>query len=95
METAFYIVFNIKTPQGFESFARFYIGDSDKLARNLFEKLKGSGDNLDDCILQMDLMETINNLPQNINVLGCTLEEMAENCKEITKEAFKIFTLEL
>lgn len=94
METAFYIVFNIKTPQGFESFARFYIGDRDKLARNLFKKLKGSGDNLDNCILQMDLMETKNKLPLNIKVLGCTLEEMAENCKEITKEAFKIFTLE-
>jgi hypothetical protein len=37
VETAFYIVFNIKTPQGFESFARFYIGDKEKLARNLFE----------------------------------------------------------
>ena len=77
-----------------ESFARFYIGNKDELARYLFDKLKGSGEEIDDCILQMDLMETQNNLPVNIKVIGCTLEEMAENCKVITKEAFKIFTLE-
>jgi hypothetical protein len=34
----------------------------------------------------MESMETKNNLPVNIKVIGCTLEEMAENCKVITKE---------
>jgi len=95
METAFYILLYIKTPRGFESFARFYIGNKEELARNLFEKLTGNGEDLDNCILQMDLMQTRNNLPVNIKVLGCTLEEMAGNCKIIAKEAFKIFTLEL
>jgi len=95
METAFYILLYIKTPRGFESFARFYIGNKEELARNLFEKLTGNGEDLDNCILQMDLMQTRNNLPVNIKVLGCTLEEMAGNCKINAKEAFKIFTLEL
>ena len=94
METAFYILLYIKTPQGFESFARFYIGNRDEAARHLFDKLKGSVEEINDCVLQMDLMETKNNLPVNIKVIGCTLEEMAENCKVITKEAFKIYTLE-
>jgi hypothetical protein len=94
METAYYILLYIKTPQGFESFARFYIGNKEGLARQLFDKLKGRGEELDNCILQMDLMETRNNLPVNLKVIGCTLEEMAENCKVITREAFKIFTLE-
>ena len=94
METAFYILLYIKTPLGFESFARFYIGNRDETARHLFGKLKGSVEEINDCVLQMDLMETKNNLPVNIKVIGCTLAEMAENCKVITKEAFKIFTLE-
>ena len=84
----------MKTPKGFESFARFYIGNKVELARQLFDNLKGSGDEIEDCILQMDLIETQNNLPVDIKVIGCTLEEMAENCKVIAKEAFKIFTLE-
>ena len=94
METAFYIVLYIKTPEGFEHFARYYIGNKGELARELFSKLKGTTEDPENCILQMDLMETQNNLPVNIKLIGCTLEEMAENCKVITKEAFKIFTLE-
>jgi hypothetical protein len=93
METIFYILLYIKTPKGFESFGRFYIGNKKKLARQLFDKLKGSEKEIDDCILQMDLMETQNSLPVNIKVIGCTLEEMAENCKVIAKEAFKILAL--
>jgi hypothetical protein len=93
METIFYILLYIKTPQGFESFGRFYIGNKNELAWQLFDKLKGSEEEIDDRILQMDLMETRNNLPVNIKVIGCTLEEMAENCKVIAKEAFKIFIL--
>ena len=94
METVFYIVLYIKTPQGFEHFARYYIGNKGELARELFSKLKGNAEDPENCILQMDLMETRHNLPVNIKLIGCTLEEIAENCKVITKEAFKIFTLE-
>jgi hypothetical protein len=93
METAFYILLYIKTPQGFEPYARFYIGNKEEPALELFNKLKGGGDEIDNRILQMDLMQTRNNLPVNIKVIGCTLEEMAENCKIITKEVFKIFIL--
>jgi hypothetical protein len=94
METAFYILLYMKTSKEFEPFARFYIGNKKELALHLFDKLKGAREEIDDCILQMDLMETRNNLPLNIKVIGCTLEELAENSKIIAKEAFKIFTLE-
>ena len=94
METVFFILLYMKTHRGFESFARFYIGNKEASALNLFSKLKGTEEELDNRILQLDLMETRNNLPVNIKVIGCTLEEMAENCKIISKEAFKIFTLE-
>ena len=86
METAFYILLYIRTPNGFESFARFFIGNRDELARHLFDQLKGNEKDIEDCPLQMDLMETRNNLPVNLKVLGCTLEQMAENCKIITRE---------
>jgi hypothetical protein len=93
METAFYILIYMKTAQGFESFAKFYIGDKEKFAFYLFDKLIGNKKEIGNCVLQMDLMETRNNLPVNIKVIGCTLEEISENCKVITKEAFKIFNL--
>jgi hypothetical protein len=95
METSFYILIYIKTPNGFEQFARFYMGDKEEMDYQLFDKLKGSEALIDDSVLQIDLMETKNNLPINLKVIGCTLEELAENCKIITKEAYKIFTLNL
>jgi hypothetical protein len=94
MENSFYILINIKTPRGFERLARFYLGDREEPALRLFDQLKGNEERIDDCILQFDLINTKNNLPVNIKVFGCTLEELAENCKTITKEAFKIFALE-
>lgn len=93
METAFYILIYLKTPKGFESFGKFYIGDKEDLAYQLFEKLIGSDERVNDCPLQIDLMETRHNLPVNIKVIGCALEDLGDNCKIITKEAFKILAL--
>jgi hypothetical protein len=39
-------------------------------------------------------METRDDLPVNLKLITCTLEELAENCKLITKEIFKINNLE-
>ena len=80
--------------RGYEGFARYFIGDNEERARHLFDQLKGSSEGLDEAVLQMDLMETRGNLPLNLQVMGCTLEEMAENCKIITKEVFKVLTLD-
>jgi len=93
METAFYILIYIKTVKGFESFGRFYIGDNEEFAYLLFKKLKGSEDSVGESVLQIDLMETKNTLPVNIKVMGCTLEQLAENCRLITKEVFKMVVL--
>jgi len=93
METAFYILIYIRTAKGFESFGRFYIGDNEELAHQLFKKLKGNQEFVEENVLQMDLMETKNNLPINIKVMGCTLEQLAENCRIITKDVFKMFVL--
>ena len=45
-------------------------------------------------VLYLELMETYNDLPVNMNVLSCTLEELALNCKMITKETFKLINIE-
>lgn len=89
METVFYIRFTIKTPDGFEPYAKVFIGNDRQAATDIFSKLKG--DNLvnESNILQLDFVETKNDLPLNINVLRCTLQEMAENFKIITREVFK------
>ena len=41
----------------------------------------------------MELEETVNGLPVNLQMLGCTLEELANNTKIIVKETFKYLNL--
>ena len=94
METIFYIVLNIKTVKGFESFGKFFLGNDKEVASNTFRQLKGNKNVNEKSILQLDFMETIHELPVNIQMISCTLEELAENSKIITKEIFKSLSLE-
>lgn len=94
METTYCITLNIKTGTGFECFGKFFLGYIKEFAENTFSKLKGSREVNDRNILHLDLMAIRNDLPMNVHVISCTLEDLAENCKIITKETFKLFNLE-
>ena len=87
-QTTFNIRLNIKTCSGFECFGKFFLGNKREFATAIFEQLKGKKDADLKSILQLDLVESINGLPVSIQVVSCSLEELAENCKLITKETF-------
>jgi hypothetical protein len=93
MDTKFYILLTMKTPTGPESFAKFFIGNNRAVAYDLFRKLKGSPEVDERNVLHLDFMETKDDLPLNLKLITCTLDELAENCKLITKEVFKISNL--
>lgn len=88
MPTKFYIICHLKTPAGPETYGRFEIGNDRKTAAELFAKLKGDKEVNEQNMLCMELMETANGLPFNINILSCTLNELMENCRIITKGIF-------
>jgi len=90
----FYILLNIKTHDGLESFGKFYLGNKRKAVLDIYKKLKGTTAVDDKTLLTMELMETVNELPLNLNILGCTLDELAYNCKILAKETFKLHNLE-
>lgn len=94
METTYYITLNIKTGKGYESFGKFCIGSDRTYAENIFKKLKGSNEVTEKNILHMDLVESRNELPLNVHMISCTLEELTENCRTITRETFKLHNLE-
>lgn len=93
-QTTFNIRLNIKTCHGFECFGKFFLGNKREFATVIFNQLKGKKDLDDKSILQLDLVESINGLPASIQVMSCSLEELAENCKLITKETFKVINME-
>jgi hypothetical protein len=93
METAFYIVINMRTCNGFEQIAKFSMGNDPEFASSVFDQLQGSTYVNEENFLQFDLKETADRLPVNIRMINCTLELCAINCKIITKELFKHFNL--
>src|SRR4029079_10743518 len=93
-QPGFYIVVNLKSGKNYESYAKFFLGKNRRSAEKIFLQLKGSRDVSEKSMLQLQLTEIDDGLPFNINLLSCTLEELGENCKIITKELFKNFNLE-
>lgn len=93
MQTKFYIICHLTTPTGPEAFGRFEIGNDRKAAYQLFARLKGDKEVNERNMLCMELMETENELPVNINMLSCTLDQLTENCRIITKEVFNLRNL--
>jgi len=89
METTFYIILSMKTGEAIESFGRFNIGNNRQRAYRIFKALHGSYDADVKNVLFFELMETKDQLPLNIKIISCTLNEMTENCRIITKEIFK------
>ncbi len=93
-QTTFYIVLNIRTGYGYECFGKFFIGNNKKSAASIFDQLKGKKNVDEKSLLQLDLMESVNGLPANMQMISCSLEELAENCKIITKERFRLLNME-
>ena len=92
-EDTFYLLLSIKTGDGFESFGKFNLGNKRKAAAEVFRQLKGTSKVDEKTMLTIDFVETVKGLPVNLQILGCTLEDVAHNCKFIAKETFKLLNL--
>ena len=92
-QNTFYAVLSIRTADGFENFGKFNLGNNKEAASAIFRQLQGNSAVDEESMLTIDLVETINDLPVNVQILACTLDELACNCKIITKETFKIINL--
>lgn len=90
----FHIVLQIKTPDGFEPFGKFKLGTDRKFAENIFRQLKGEAECGYNDLLQIDLVEVGERLPRQLKMISCCLEDIAENCRIITREVFKYRSLE-
>lgn len=94
-ENSFYILLSIRTCEGFEIFGKFNLGNDSAVAAQVFSQFRGNPEVNEKAILTIELMETVNELPLNLNILACTLEELSYNIKLITKETFVLHNLKL
>ena len=93
MGKQYFIELGFKTPDGPETFARILAGDSRKRAGAIFRELQGNRNIDDKNVIFLSFVETSNGLPVNLDMIGCTLYQLGENCKIIAKELFKIHAL--
>ena len=92
-ESTFYVLLSIRTGDGFESFGKFNLGNKRKAAADVFRQLRGTPKVDEKTMLTIDLVETVKDLPVNLQILGCSLEDLTYNCKIIAKETFKLLNL--
>ena len=93
METQFYLLLSLKTPQGFINYGQYFLGNGRKAAEGLFNELQGTSSPPESTVLHIDLMETVDELPVKIKTIGCTLDELCENTKLIAREMFRLNNL--
>jgi hypothetical protein len=62
-QNGFYVLLNIRTPGGYESFGKFNLGNKRKAALQIFKQLRGSPAVDEQTLLTIELMETVNELP--------------------------------
>ena len=94
METSFYVDISIQTTEGPKRFARFELGNNRNAATGLYKRLKGSPEVNPTDMLYIELTETFNGLPVNIDIVTCNLQELAINTMMITQEVFRLVNLE-
>ena len=88
MDTQYYIAITLKTGDELKSFAKFFIGNNHEHAYRIFKHLRGSEKVSENNILYFEFLETRKGLPLNLDFISCTLDQLAENCRIITKELF-------
>jgi hypothetical protein len=93
MSTEYRIAVHARTTSGFDTIGEFYVGTDRQEANQLFKSLNGSADDLKDSVLLMDLRELNRGLLFDIQMIECTLDEIADNCRQITKHQFKTLNL--
>jgi len=93
MNTLFQISLHLKTPLGFETYGTFELGPDREQALAIFKELKGTPEIAPNSILYMDFSEIRDGIPLPIEMMHCTLDEIADNARIITREVFKTLSL--
>ncbi|WP_121810324.1 hypothetical protein [Mucilaginibacter kameinonensis] len=89
MESPFYLLMSLKTPRSYEPFGEFNLGFDRQSAYDLFDSLDGNPTIDDRCPFHIDLIETVDALPEKIRSKCCKLEELGNNMKLIALETFR------
>lgn len=95
MEAPFYLLLSLKTPEGYAAFGEFELAPDRDGAYQLFEELAGDPQLRENCRFHIDLIETMDTLPEKIRSKCCTLSELSQNIELIARTLFRQKNLEI
>jgi len=84
----------MKTCKGIESYGCFSLGTDSKFAVDLFNGLDGAGQISAGSVMTIDLIKREKSIPYPLALKHCSLDQLGENVKRISKELFKRVNLE-
>ena len=92
--SAYRISVQMRVAAGFTETGSFLIGTDKSAATALFDQLEGRKHENPSSLLRLCLITRENEQDYILQLLDCTLDEMAENIRTITKETFRLLNLE-
>lgn len=93
MKSDFDILISFRTPEGFKVCGQYFLGKDRTFAEGVFSGLTGRKDQDGHTVLQLDLMETVNDIPVKVKTISCKLSELCGNCQHITRELFRMHAI--
>ncbi|HEY0434536.1 MAG TPA: hypothetical protein VGC95_11720 [Chitinophagaceae bacterium] len=93
MDSRYYIQLTLRTPDGPHVCGQFSISNNRQRAEELFRKLHRNETANEESIIYLDFVERVNGVPVVRDIISCTLAQLGENCKLISKELFKLHVL--
>lgn len=88
------IVISMRVAEGFIETGDLFIGSDKDAALKLFSELEGSSEVSPSSLLRLDLVEQAEGIDTLWDSLECSLSEMTDNIRTITKETFRLLNLE-
>jgi len=88
------IVVNMRVAEGYMETGIFFIGNDKDAALKIFYELEGNREVSSSSILRLDLIEQTEGVDTIWDSLECSIGEMADNIRTITKETFRLLNLD-
>ncbi len=91
--TTYQLAINTRTLESYFETARFYIGNIEEVAMDIYGRMEGTPATKKLAMLRLDLIKVEGDSSIVIATLDCTLDEIVNNTKTIIKETFKALNL--
>lgn len=90
----FIITIDMKVAEGYIEYGRFTINSFQHAAQDIFDQLSGLAYTNNNLLLRLSLIQQGSEPFEVLATKYCTLDELCDNCRLITRALFKCYNLD-